>query len=148
MRKTLLITLIAFLVGAPAVAGGKCPGSAQDCLNKMAAELPKTGIVGADGEWDEATQAYRVDVFAEGSQAAEAGMQKGDMIVSINGVSLADQKAYWEDRGNRAPGKAVEVVVLRNGEKKTLTVTLMPLTKQMIAERIGEHMLEGHASET
>jgi C-terminal processing protease CtpA/Prc len=144
-KLTVLISLMALLTGIPALAGEKCPGTAEDCLKKMAAELPKTGIVGVDGEWDEGAQAYRVDVFAEGTHAAEAGMLKGDMIVTINGVSLADKKAYWEDRANRAPGKAVEVVVLRDGQKKALTVTLMPLSKQMIAEQVGMHMLEAHA---
>jgi len=144
-RVTVLISLIAFLIGAPALAGGKCSGTADDCLQKMAAELPKTGIVGVDGEWDEAAGAYRVDTFADGTHAAEAGMKKGDMIVTINGVSLGDKKAYGEDRANRAPGKAVEVVVLREGQKQALTVTLMPLSEQMMAEQIGAHMLEGHA---
>ena len=143
-RVTVCFSLIALLIGVPALAGEKCAGTADDCLKKMAAELPKMGIVGVDGEWDEEAKAYRVDVFAEGTHAAEAGMMKGDMILTINGISLGDQKAYWEDRANRAPGKAVEVVVLRGGEKKALMVTLMAQSKEMIAEQIGKHMLEGH----
>lgn len=53
--------------------------------------------------------------------AAEAGLQPGDRIVSVNGEQMEDWRAVVE-RLRGSPGEALEVRVQRNGETVDLTV--------------------------
>ncbi|MCL3882387.1 DegQ family serine endoprotease [Marivita sp. GX14005] len=56
--------------------------------------------------------------------AMEAGMEAGDVIVSFDGVEVEDTRSLVRQVGNTAVGKSVRVVVNRDGETKTLLVTL------------------------
>ena len=56
--------------------------------------------------------------------AMEAGMEAGDVIVSFDGVEVEDTRGLVRQVGNTAVGKAVRVVVNREGETQTLLVTL------------------------
>jgi len=56
--------------------------------------------------------------------AMEAGMQAGDVIVSFDGREVEDTRGLVRQVGNTAVGKAVRVVVNRDGETQTLLVTL------------------------
>ena len=56
--------------------------------------------------------------------AAEAGMLAGDVILSFDGRDVADTRGLVRQVGNTAVGKAVRVVVYRDGKTKTLKVTL------------------------
>ncbi|GHF61403.1 DegQ family serine endoprotease [Seohaeicola zhoushanensis] len=56
--------------------------------------------------------------------AKEAGMLSGDVIVSFDGVDVADTRGLVRQVGNTQVGKAVRVVVWREGKTQTLTVTL------------------------
>ncbi len=56
--------------------------------------------------------------------AKEAGMQAGDLIVSFDGNDIADTRDLVRRVGDAEVGKAVRVVVMREGRTRTLTVTL------------------------
>ncbi|MFV2053442.1 Do family serine endopeptidase [Aliiroseovarius sp. YM-037] len=56
--------------------------------------------------------------------AAEAGMEQGDVIVSFDGVEVADTRDLVRQVGNTEVGKTVRVVVNREGSTETLRVTL------------------------
>jgi serine protease Do len=56
--------------------------------------------------------------------AKEAGMQAGDVIVTFDGVDVEDTRALVRQVGNTEVGKAVRVVVNREGATETLLVTL------------------------
>ena len=71
---------------------------------------------------DEARGALVTDV-PEGP-AMEAGMQAGDVIVTFDGRDVEDTRGLVRQVGNTAVGKAVDVVVLRDGEETDLSVTL------------------------
>ncbi|MET0735549.1 MAG: M50 family metallopeptidase [Microbacterium sp.] len=60
--------------------------------------------------------------------AAEAGIQAGDVIVSVDGTSVstfADASAIIRE----SPGEQLDVVVERGGEEQTLTVTPLTATR-------------------
>jgi S1-C subfamily serine protease len=137
------LLLIAVGLGA---AGEKerCPLSTDDCLKLMMKNLKGRGIIGLDGEWDEEQGGYLVREFVKGTTAKEAGVRPGDLLVKVNGIPLADQQAYAEDAVNRRPGREMTITVLRNEAKITMTVTLMALDADMIAEEICRHMMVGH----
>lgn len=56
--------------------------------------------------------------------AEDAGMQAGDVILSFDGAEVEDTRGLVRRVGNTAVGKAVEVIVFRDGDNETLTVTL------------------------
>jgi hypothetical protein len=56
--------------------------------------------------------------------AAAAGLQVGDAIVSIDGISVLDVSAIGAALSNRAPGDTVAVTVLRDAAQLTVAVTL------------------------
>jgi len=56
--------------------------------------------------------------------AAAAGMKAGDVIVSFDGTDVEDTRELVTQVGNTSVGKAVQVVVSREGETETLEVTL------------------------
>jgi ketosteroid isomerase-like protein len=130
---------------AKAQAGqGKCPASTGDCLAHMARGLRGKGVVGLDGDWEEAAGGYRITAFAPGTKAEAAGVRIGDLLTKVNGIPLQDAEAYAADAANRQPGKPATITVVRDDQEHTLSVTLMEITDTMIAEEIGRHMLEYH----
>ncbi len=62
--------------------------------------------------------------FAERSSAKEAGIEEGDIIVSVNGVKVKSSSALQEQISKYRPGDKVELTVNRNGDTKKFTVEL------------------------
>jgi serine protease Do len=58
------------------------------------------------------------------SPAEKAGLQEGDIIVSIAGRELDERNGLVSILGTKRVGSTVDVVVLRGGERVTLQVTL------------------------
>ncbi|WP_417262240.1 Do family serine endopeptidase [Celeribacter sp.] len=54
----------------------------------------------------------------------DAGIESGDVILSFDGKDVADDRALVRTVGETEVGKAVRVVVFRDGKTKTLMVTL------------------------
>lgn len=71
---------------------------------------------------DSASGALITDV-PEGP-SKEAGIEAGDVIVSFDGKDVEDANALVRTVGEAEVGKAVRVVVFRDGKTKTLMVTL------------------------
>jgi len=61
------------------------------------------------------------------SPAEKAALQSGDIILSFNGKTVKYSSALPPLVGSVTPGSAVDAIVLRNGERKTLSVTIEPL---------------------
>ncbi|MEM9580226.1 MAG: Do family serine endopeptidase [Pseudomonadota bacterium] len=56
--------------------------------------------------------------------SAEAGVEAGDVILSFDGVDVDDTRSLVRTVGNTAVGKAVRVVIFRDGKTQTLKITL------------------------
>ena len=65
-----------------------------------------------------------VSNVVDGSPADEAGLKAGDVIISFQGEDLVDHSALTKAVKSTSPGEKVEVVVLRDGKKKTIKVEL------------------------
>lgn len=57
---------------------------------------------------------------AEGGSASEAGLRKGDVILSVDGVAVNDSATFLEQIGKRRPGDEI-TLKLRRGEKEITT---------------------------
>lgn len=66
----------------------------------------------------------RLTGVREGSPAEQGGMRSGDVIVEFDGTEIGDLYAYTYALRDHAPGDEVVVVVMREGERMSLTVTL------------------------
>ena len=63
----------------------------------------------------------------EGSPAAKAGIQAGDVIVAVDGQKVKDSADLPRLIGRRKPGEAVRVELLRQGKRLEKSVTLAEL---------------------
>jgi len=60
----------------------------------------------------------------EGEPAEKAGIQKGDVILEVEGRKIKDTKDLLNTVARLEPGQRAKVVVLRDGKEKTLSVEL------------------------
>ena len=67
--------------------------------------------------------AFVVDV-QPGSGAEAAGLEQGDVIVSIDGEDITSNDRPGEIVRQHAPGDTIEIVVERRGEERTLTAEI------------------------
>lgn len=70
------------------------------------------------------TPGMRLTGVREGSPAALGGLKAGDVIVEFGGVKVTDLYTYTDALYSKKPGDKVKIVVMRNGERLTLEVTL------------------------
>lgn len=76
----------------------------------------------------------------EGSPAEEAGLQRGDILVSIDGTSVADYKLEDVSQHIRGPvDTSVGLVVRRDGEEKSFTVQ----RRQIHVPTVAGKMVDG-----
>lgn len=72
---------------------------------------------------DEPTGVIIANVLPDGP-ARDAGLEPGDIVTSINGNTIEDDRAMLNVIANSNPGTAIEITVLREGEQQTLDITL------------------------
>ena len=98
------------------------------------ARRPRLGIL-IDDFTPEAAKALGVPVnvgvllngTAEGTGARAAGLQKGDVLVELNGVALTAYDAFNEALKGLKAGDKPEVVFYRGAEKQTIPLELSSL---------------------
>jgi serine protease Do len=73
-----------------------------------------------------------VDEPQSGSPAAQAGIKSGDVITAVNGTPVKDARDLARSIGMMAPDSSVKLDIVRQGEQKTVSVTLaqMPSEQQ------------------
>ena len=72
----------------------------------------------------EKAEGVLVDESQQDSPAAKAGVAAGDVITALDGAPLKDSRELARKIGSMAPGTSVNLSILRNGEDKTLALTL------------------------
>lgn len=80
-------------------------------------------VLAGFGRQDPTSDRWTVASIVEPSAAADAGLELGDRILAVDGRefdSFLDMSAYLRDH----PGAAVELLVLRDGERITVDATL------------------------
>ena len=151
MKRTLtLVTLILLIaLTGTAVAGDrhakKCTDDPQNCLNRLASKLQSKAWLGVKLEKTDSGWSRITEVVAD-SPAQAAGFKAGDILVALNGVTLngENKEALKKAKMSLGPGKAATYVVKRDGGKQKLDVTLGHVPAVVMAQWIGEHMLDHH----
>lgn len=70
-----------------------------------------------------------------GEPAAKAGIRSGDVVVAINGQDIPDANTLLRVVAQQTPGDKVKVDVIRQGKKRSFTVTLGTRDTDRLARR-------------
>jgi len=81
---------------------------------------------------DEAAGALVSDVVEDGP-ADDAGIERGDIIIEFDGEKVGKMNQLPRLVAERMPGEKVKLVVLRKGDKETVTVKLGELKDDLLA---------------
>jgi serine protease Do len=74
-----------------------------------------------------------------GSPAAQAGIKEGDVITAVNGKEMRDGRDLARTIAGIAPGTSISLDVWRNGETKTISLTLGQLPSERQANASGDY---------
>jgi C-terminal processing protease CtpA/Prc len=142
----LIVLGLAFAAASALAGDAKCKYSTQECLDYMAKMYSSRGWVGIMYDTNESSGGFTVMEVVPDSPAAAAGLEKGDVLVRLEGHTLPikDDELREKVHSRFTPGHSVTYTVSRNGEKRDVTVMLGKFPENLIAEAIGRHMLEGH----
>lgn len=157
MRKTWLplMTVAAVLLSSPLLAGDEekekkyCSYKVEDCVHAMKEEFSQRGWVGINMAPDEEAGGVFLTWVAPDSPAEDAGLKKGDLLTSLNGVPYdeANEENLANEYKSFRPGKTVTFGIERNDEAMEITAELEPIPEEILAKWIGEHVLHAHQEE-
>ena len=92
-----------------------------------AEEKPFVGIYpGEIRDYEDAGVEYGIQVFGvvDESPAQEAGMQKNDIILELDGAKLFNNDQFTKMLKMYKPGQKIKMKIYRDGDEKTLKLTL------------------------
>ena len=81
----------------------------------------------------ENAQGVQIIGVSPGKAAEKAGVEIGDLVVELDGEPIRNATELRSRIGATPPGTRVQLVVLREGKEKTLTVVLDQLTHEVMA---------------
>ena len=80
------------------------------------------------------------------SPGSKAGLQRGDIILSVDGQPVSDERDLRLRIAAMSPGRTVKLEIVRNGQKQTVSVTLAEFPDKTAAASEGQpssNALEG-----
>jgi len=76
------------------------------------------------------------------SPAAKAGIESGDVIVSVDGTAVRDARELARRIGTMAPGTSIKLGLIRQGQEKIVTLTLGTLPpERQASNHENEHQV-------
>jgi len=84
-------------------------------------------------------QGILVAQVSEDSPAAEAGLRQGDVIVAYQGEPVKNVGTFRNRVSLTRPGSQESLIVLRDGERRSLNVTIGRLTKDKLVAEASAH---------
>ena len=83
------------------------------------------------------TQGVLVTRVSPGRAAEKAGVKRDDIVLEVDGQPVHNAVDLRSLIGSTAPGVEVELLVLRDGERKRIEVELEALTEEVLASTAG-----------
>ena len=143
-RFSVILAAVAIMgLSTAAFAGeGPCTASTQECLDKMAQHYGSYGWAGLEGDYNEESHYFTVTSVT--GPAAEAGVQEGDVVFGINGQKFAkmSDEDWKASKAARVPGATANYMVKRDGNKQEVAIVLGEMPEEMVAKKLGKHMIE------
>ena len=131
---TLVFALILAMAGLASAGGEKCAKEAKaHAAHAAVAEKAKHGWLGL--ELDKSASGYVVTGVTANSPAAEAGFQKGDVLVAFNGIALTDanKDAIKKAKAGITVGSRVSYTVSRGGAQRQIAATMAEVPAEVLA---------------
>jgi membrane-associated protease RseP (regulator of RpoE activity) len=124
------------LMQIPGVEGGRSlvfpPGHLEDMLENYDELKDHMQFLNRCSDWrgeEAGVCGLVVAQVAQGSPAAEAGMQVGDLILMLNGEELSTREAFLEDIRAFEPGDSILLTLFRDADNPALELSIV----------LGEH---------
>lgn len=110
-------------VQAPAAPAAEPPVPTErtERVSRMGLKI-RFGIM--PGNYDDDQDGVVVDDVFPGTSAADAGIQRGDRLMTWNGKTIVDVGNWMEHMAPHNPGDVVDIGVLRGGKIVPIKVTL------------------------
>jgi predicted metalloprotease with PDZ domain len=79
-----------------------------------------------------------------GTPLYAAGLDRGDLIVSLGGTPVASDSAWRESLASRKPGETVDLVFEERGQRRTASVTIAadPELEAVTFESVGQQLTD------
>lgn len=151
LTTTLALTLIMPVV--PLWAGEeeskRCPEAADDCAKMMKEQFKERGWVGINMDYDKERQVTVISNVVANSPAERAGFKVGDVLTGLNGVAYTEEneKSLKTEYASFKPGTSATFEVEREGKTMNIVVELEQIPQAILAQWIGQHILEYHEGE-
>lgn len=149
MRRWLWI-IVAMVVATVAASlfGGEhkaCNAPMEECVKKMMQKHSQAGWLGVDLEKTE-TGHPQITRVHPGSPAEAAGLKVGDTLLAVNGADYTkeNKEALAKAKEALTPGAEATYLIARQGEKAKVVAKLGAVPREVMAQWIGEHILDSH----
>jgi predicted metalloprotease with PDZ domain len=154
MTKKIITTLalVGLCVPQLTFAGGeeektkkRCTAEVQVCIHTMVEQFRGRGWIGIEMDKGEGRQVITKVVHK--SPAEKAGLEVGDAIVAFNGISLSEEEkvVYAAMKKALIPDNQITLSIDRDGELRDVEVTLAGLPEELLAQWVGQHVLDQHS---
>jgi S1-C subfamily serine protease len=126
---TLVFALILAMASLASAGGDKCAKEKHAAMTEQA----KHGWLGL--ELDKSASGYVVTGVTANSPAAQAGFQKGDVLVAFNGIALTDanKDALKKAKAGIAVGSRVTYTISRAGAQRQIAATMAEVPPEVLA---------------
>lgn len=126
-----------------------CKENAATCAQMMKAHFAERGWVGINMDYDKERGVVAITNVVANSPASRAGFRVGDVLRGLNNVDYTEEneKALEEEYASFKPGNKVTFRVERDGKPVAIQVQLEQIPDAILAQWIGQHILEAHQAE-
>ena len=99
----------------------------------LGVEIQRVGPDIAEALGMNKAQGALIDKTMQGTPAAEAGLEPGDVITQVNGQEVGNAGDLTREIGGMKPGEKIQLTYRRNGSEKTAEVTLASQSNEKVA---------------
>jgi serine protease Do len=116
----------------------------RDLLEYGHVRRPRLGVrispvdaVDAEAYGLDAVSGAEINTVEPDSPAEEAGLRPGDVVVALNGKEIGDATALTTGLAQLKPGDEAELTIIRNGDRKKVTVELGEFERETASNERG-----------